>query len=82
MKIFTAKAEVECLRCHKIKPPAGEAMGGEVGPELSDVGARQNREYLLESIVSPDKQIAKGFESVVLATSDGKVSDRRAARRG
>jgi quinoprotein glucose dehydrogenase len=74
MKIFTAKAEVACLRCHKIKPLSGEAMGGEVGPDLSDVGARQNREYLLESIVSPDKQIAQGFESVVLATSDGKVS--------
>ncbi|MGO9920581.1 MAG: PVC-type heme-binding CxxCH protein [Isosphaeraceae bacterium] len=73
MTVFIAKAEVACLRCHKIKPPAGEVMGGEVGPELSDVGARQNREYLLESIVSPDKQIAQGFESVVLATSDGKI---------
>ena len=28
---------------------------------------------LLESIVAPHKQIAQGFESVVLATSDGKV---------
>jgi len=73
MDVFTAKAEVACLRCHKIKAPAGEATGGEVGPELSDVGARQNRQYLLESIVIPDKQIAQGFESVVLATSDGKV---------
>jgi quinoprotein glucose dehydrogenase len=73
MTVFTAKADVGCLRCHKIKVPAGEAMGGEVGPELSDVGARQNREYLLESIVNPDKQIAQGFETVVLATGDGKV---------
>lgn len=28
---------------------------------------------MLESIVNPDKQIAQGFESVVVATSDGKV---------
>ena len=32
-----------------------------------------SRADLLESILNPDKQIAQGFESVVLATSDGKV---------
>src|SRR5262249_35208682 len=53
------KSEVSCLRCHKLH---GE--GGEVGPDLSDIGKRQNREYLLESIVDPNKQIAKGFETV------------------
>ncbi len=51
----------------------GETIGGEVGPDLSGIGARQNRAYLLESIIDPDKQIAQGFESVVLATSDGQV---------
>jgi len=50
-----------------------QAFGGEVGPELTGIGSRQNREYLLESIVTPDSKIAQGFESVVLATSDGKV---------
>ncbi len=73
MSVFANKAEVECLRCHKLKSASGESIGGEVGPELSSVGARQNRPYLLESIVSPDKQIAQGFESIVVATSDGKV---------
>jgi quinoprotein glucose dehydrogenase len=73
MALFTTKAELECLRCHKFKGPAGEQSGGEVGPDLSSIGARQNRAYLLESIVYPSKQIAQGFESVVLATSDGKV---------
>jgi quinoprotein glucose dehydrogenase len=71
--LFTDKTEIACLRCHKARTRMGEIPGGEVGPELSGIGARQNRTYLLESIVSPDKQIAQGFESVVLATSDGKV---------
>ncbi len=73
MSIFTSKAAVECLRCHKVKGPTGEVTGGEVGPELSGIGVRQNRTYLLESILDPNKQIAQGFESVVLATSDGKI---------
>ena len=74
MTIFKTKAALECVRCHKVKETAGDQpVGGEVGPELSAIGARQTRAYLLESIVDPNKQIAQGFESVVLATSDGKV---------
>jgi quinoprotein glucose dehydrogenase len=63
-----ARAEVSCVRCHKIN---GE--GGEVGPDLTGVGSRQNREYLVESIVDPNKQITKGFETVVLTLTSGKT---------
>jgi quinoprotein glucose dehydrogenase len=71
--VFTDKMEIACLRCHKARTWMGQIPGGEVGPDLSGIGVRQNRTYLLESIVDPNKQIAQGFESVVLATSDGKV---------
>ncbi|MFO0946555.1 MAG: PVC-type heme-binding CxxCH protein [Planctomycetota bacterium] len=67
-KIFFERTEAACLRCHKI-----QGRGGEVGPDLSHVGSQQNREYLLEAIVAPNNKIAKGFESIVLATSDGSV---------
>jgi quinoprotein glucose dehydrogenase len=71
--IYTTRTELECIRCHKVKGPTGESIGGDVGPDLTGIGARQNRTYLLESIITPSKQIAQGFESVVLATSDGKI---------
>ncbi|HKB35962.1 MAG TPA: HEAT repeat domain-containing protein, partial [Gemmataceae bacterium] len=67
-RIFLNKAEVSCLRCHKLN---GE--GGDVGPDLAGIGSKQTREYLLESLVEPSKQIARGFETVVLTTSAGKV---------
>jgi quinoprotein glucose dehydrogenase len=67
-RVFWYKAEVSCLRCHKIK---GE--GGDVGPDLFGIGAKQSREYLLESIVDPSKQIAKGYETVVLGLKDGRI---------
>lgn len=66
--VFWDKQEVACLRCHKV----GEE-GGEVGPNLSDIGKRQNREYILESIVLPNKQIAQGFETVVVTMTNGKT---------
>jgi quinoprotein glucose dehydrogenase len=52
-KIFSDKDEVECIRCHKARE-----TGGEVGPDLNGIGSRQDRRYLLESIVAPDRQIA------------------------
>jgi quinoprotein glucose dehydrogenase len=66
--IFLHKAEVSCVRCHKIK---GE--GGEVGPDLTGIGSKQKRDYLLEAIVDPNRQIAKGYETVVLELSNGQV---------
>jgi quinoprotein glucose dehydrogenase len=65
-RIFFYKTEVSCLRCHKVK---GE--GGEVGPDLTGIGAKQKRDYLLESIVDPNRQIAKGFETVQLILTNG-----------
>ena len=65
--IFQAKAEVSCLRCHKV-----QGVGGEVGPDLSGIGSKQKRDYLLESLITPNKQIAKGFETLVLTLNNGK----------
>jgi quinoprotein glucose dehydrogenase len=67
-KVFSEKAEVECIRCHKARD-----RGGEVGPDLNGIGSRQVRRYVLESIVAPDRQIAKGFETLVVASADGQV---------
>jgi quinoprotein glucose dehydrogenase len=73
-QIFFEKAEVSCLRCHKVRfRGRGEAIGGEVGPELTGLGAKQDRAYLLEAIVAPNRKIAEGFETLVLALSNGQV---------
>jgi quinoprotein glucose dehydrogenase len=65
-KIFFERPEASCVRCHKIN---GE--GGEVGPDLSHAGAQKDRQYFLESIVLPNKDIAQGFESVLVSLKTG-----------
>lgn len=67
-EVFLEKTAVACLRCHRVN-----MKGGEVGPDLSVIGGKQTREYLLEAIVLPSRQIAKGFETVVLQTDDGQT---------
>ncbi|MDB6068720.1 MAG: hypothetical protein JWR26_4928 [Pedosphaera sp.] len=65
-KIFTERPDASCVKCHKVN---GE--GGEVGPSLNGIITRHDREYILESILYPNKQIAPGFESVLIRTKDG-----------
>lgn len=67
--IFFHKSAVSCLRCHKIGTD-----GGEVGPVLTDIAGKQKPDYLLEAIVDPNKVVAMGFETVVLALSNGKTA--------
>jgi quinoprotein glucose dehydrogenase len=42
-----------------------------VGPELSGIGRSRGREYVLESILQPNAQIAQGFENVLLTRKNG-----------
>lgn len=65
--VFLNKAAVSCQRCHKL-----DGEGGEVGPPLNGLGGKQKRDYLLEAIVLPNKQIAKGYDSVIITTAEGK----------
>jgi quinoprotein glucose dehydrogenase len=65
-RVFEEKSEVACQRCHAVG-----GIGGTVGPALDGIGARQPRAYLLESILAPNKVIAKGYENVTITFVDG-----------
>ena len=71
MAFETLQAEygnmLSCVRCHRAGV-VGESAPTETlaGPHLAGIGAKQSREYLLESIITPNKDIAQGFETVAL----------------
>ncbi|MFQ5915574.1 MAG: c-type cytochrome [Nitrospinota bacterium] len=52
-----AIAEFACGACHRV---AGEE--GEVGPDLTGIGAQRDKEYLRRAILDPNAEIAEGFE--------------------
>lgn len=66
--IFANNTSVQCRRCHSV-----EGHGGEVGPELKEVGRRRSRQYLLEAIVFPSMHFAAGYESVLVTMKDGAI---------
>jgi len=58
----------DCQRCHG----GGEGHGAGVGPVLAGV-SRRGADYVLESILDPQAQIAPGFASVVVTRQDGSI---------
>lgn len=58
----------QCSRCH-----AYRGRGSNVGPDLTNIGARFDRRRLLESILLPSKEIAPMYVPWVVLTVDGQV---------
>lgn len=64
-RTFFENATIGCFKCHAVK-----GDGGVVGPGLEKIGKDRDRRYILESIVLPNKVIAKGYEQVIILTED------------
>ena len=67
-RIFFERTDVSCLRCHKIN-----GSGGDVGPDLSDIGSKRDRQFILESLINPNKIITENFETIVVLDVNGKI---------
>ena len=61
-------AAAKCFACHRYNDE-----GGGQGPDLSGVAGRFSTHDLLESIIVPSKTISDQYESVTVATTDGRV---------
>lgn len=63
----TGKAAT-CLACHFIN-----GSGRDFGPDLSKVGSRLKPDQIIESLLTPSKTMAQGFQPVVVTLNDGGV---------
>src|SRR5262249_22812537 len=57
-----------CLKCHRV----GD-QGERIGPELTGIGARFGRVYLIESILEPSRTVVPGFATLRVELKDGRV---------
>jgi putative heme-binding domain-containing protein len=55
-----------CLKCHAIG-----GAGGQVGPDLSSIGATAQVDYLIESILQPSKAIKENYHALLVSTMRG-----------
>jgi putative heme-binding domain-containing protein len=62
------RADMQCLKCHAI---AG--AGGQVGPDLSSLGASAQPDYIVEALLNPNAKVKEGFNAIQVTTLSGKV---------
>jgi putative heme-binding domain-containing protein len=55
-----------CMACHSIGRD-----GGNIGPDLSDVGRRRDLSYLQESLISPEADVPVRYRAVQVVTKSG-----------
>ncbi len=60
------RADLGCMKCHAVS-----GAGGDVGPDLSPVGATSPVDYVITSILHPDLSIKESFLTRNFVTSDG-----------
>ena len=61
-EVFFHHGAAECLRCHTVVDQgAMVGIGGNAGPNLSDVGSRSALSKLVESIVDPGAVVTPGY---------------------
>jgi len=58
--------QAACAACHRIQD-----AGGQIGPDLSHIGAIRAPQDLLESVMAPSASFARGYETYSITTSDG-----------
>jgi putative heme-binding domain-containing protein len=74
--VFRRK-ELSCFQCHAI---AG--AGGNAGPDLLSLGASAPADYIIESILLPDRKQKEGYASLQVLTTSGEVLSGVVVRQG
>src|SRR5262249_19758123 len=66
--LYLNSKTLACITCHRM-----EGVGGNVGPDLTRLWARQSAEKSLESLLDPSKEIKEGYQTYVATTKKGQV---------
>jgi putative heme-binding domain-containing protein len=61
-------ATTGCFKCHAIG-----GAGGQLGPDLGSIGASSPIDYLIDSLLDPNKAIKDGYQSTIVTTKDNDV---------
>ncbi|MEZ6053701.1 MAG: c-type cytochrome [Planctomycetaceae bacterium] len=62
------RADLSCMKCHAVSKG-----GGQVGPDLSALGASSPVDYIINSISNPDQQIKEAFVTRIVITEQGLI---------
>jgi len=62
------RGDLSCLKCHSIG-----GVGGVVGPDLVSIGASAQIDYLVDSLLQPNKAVKENYHTLIVQTEAGRV---------
>lgn len=62
------REDLSCLKCHAIG-----GAGGKVGPDLISLGGSSQPDYIVDSLLNPNKAVKENYNAVTVVTLQGKV---------
>lgn len=62
------KSPAGCVKCH-----ASGSGSSAPGPDLAKIGTETTLAHIVDSILNPSKSIRKGYETVAISLSDGRI---------
>ena len=60
------RVQLGCVNCHAIG-----GAGGRVGPDMTSIGASAPADYLVESLLYPNRKVKEGYQSILVTRKDG-----------
>ncbi|MFC1757263.1 PVC-type heme-binding CxxCH protein [Planctomycetota bacterium] len=67
-RVFFRAAGTSCVRCH-----SHGGRGSAVGPDLTKIHARATTRFLLESILTPAREVAPQYTPIAVTTEEGRT---------
>ncbi len=67
-KLFESGGNAPCIRCHMVR-----GRGGDIGPDLSQIGRKYDKAAILDAILFPSKAIAPEFRTYLVLTRRGRI---------
>lgn len=60
--------DLSCMKCHAVSK-----AGGQIGPDLSAIGASSPLDYVVMSVLDPDQSIKEAYTTRVVVTTAGRI---------
>jgi putative membrane-bound dehydrogenase-like protein len=67
-QLFFDATRTQCVKCHRV----GD-QGERIGPELTGVGSRFPRVFLIESVLEPSRNVEPGYQTVAIMLKSGRA---------
>lgn len=62
------REDLSCMKCHAIG-----GAGGKVGPDILSLGGSAQLDYIVDSLLNPNKAVKENYNALTIVTDQGKV---------